>query len=147
MTGAAITLGQVAELEAAGFTVTHSDWTDNGQPRRTWFYTGPSGTRSDLDYDSTDAAWEAAARDWESPFALNLPDPATAGDYLARFPEAARPYCERAYSDGWQDGATRLQEIRDAAQALLDAFGGNTPDWLQAEAAALAKALEEGGEG
>jgi hypothetical protein len=32
--------------------------------------------------------------------------------------------------------------VRDAAKALLDAFGGNTPDWLRKEAIALEKALD-----
>ena len=34
-----------------------------------------------------------------------------------------------------------MSGINSAARALLDAFGGNVPDWLQAEAAALEQAL------
>lgn len=40
------------------------------------------------------------------------------------------------------DGKPRGASIRDAARALLDAFGGDTPSWLREEAAALANALE-----
>jgi hypothetical protein len=34
-----------------------------------------------------------------------------------------------------------LASAYDAAKALLDAFGGNTPDWLRDEAIALEEAL------
>lgn len=40
--------------------------------------------------------------------------------------------------------ATRAGQVGDVikkAQALLDAFGGNTPDWIQAEAADLARSI------
>ena len=35
-----------------------------------------------------------------------------------------------------------VQNLRAASQAMLDAFGGNTPDWLAVEAKALEDALE-----
>lgn len=36
---------------------------------------------------------------------------------------------------------TRATQIEIAARALLDAFGGDTPDWVRVEATALATAL------
>lgn len=51
---------------APGFTVTHSDWVDGDRPRRTWFYTGPDGIRSDLDYETEAEAWQAAGTDHEA---------------------------------------------------------------------------------
>lgn len=36
-----------------------------------------------------------------------------------------------------------LTNLIESAQALLDAYGGDTPDWLRAEATALEKAIGE----
>ena len=43
--------------------------------------------------------------------------------------------------DAHQATATRAMQIEIAAQALLDAMGGDTPDWLRSEAQALANAM------
>jgi hypothetical protein len=42
---------------------------------------------------------------------------------------------------GFQPEAHHVAGVITAAQAMLDAFGGDTPDWLEGEAAALQSAL------
>lgn len=55
-------------------------------------------------------------------------------DGSAVFPvDASEPGCVASDPAG---------DLWRAASALLDAFGGNTPDWLQTEARDLAEALE-----
>lgn len=38
-----------------------------------------------------------------------------------------------------------MQTVEEAARALLDAFGGDTPDWIRPQAEALECALERQG--
>lgn len=61
--------------------------------------------------------------------------------YLDRFPASARPFCERAYSDGVRDGESSADAVAKAARALVDAYGGDVPDWLRKEYDALGAAL------
>lgn len=59
--------------------------------------------------------------------------------YLARFPEAARPFCERAYNDGVRDGASYGETLAAAVRAALDKH--NSP--VGADGAALLGALRD----
>jgi hypothetical protein len=63
--------------------------------------------------------------------------PPAAGDYLDRFPAAARPYCERAYNDGATDGASYGETLADAVRAALDDRAGPPANQLAAIRAAL----------
>ena len=61
--------------------------------------------------------------------------------YLNRFPADHRETADSAYNDGFADGGNELQTLKEAARALLDAFGGLAPDYLRDKAAALENAL------
>lgn len=61
--------------------------------------------------------------------------------YLDRFPEAARPFCQRAYDDGTKDGGSYGEELADAIREALDApaTGPDAVDQLGLIRAALEK--------
>lgn len=230
-----ITLGRVAELEAAGFRLSVTMHHENGKSWRTWSYqvgAGPDAWRS-AGYPSPHAAWAAADADarvpgrqrprplptvaldviWPETLALlrwNLssflttargdwpadPDGGLAevetaiasidaaasishgfgawddaacawtganlsarsvtasppvvawwnaargpDSYLDRFPEAARPFCDRAYNDGATDGASYGETLADAIRAALENHNGANPT-LAATITAVRAALE-----
>lgn len=57
--------------------------------------------------------------------------------YLDRFPADARPFAERAYNDGTQDGAGHGETLADAIRAALDERAGPADNQLAAIRAAL----------
>lgn len=57
--------------------------------------------------------------------------------YLDRFPADARPHCERAYNDGFSDGASHGETLADAIRAALDERAGPAENQLAAIRAAV----------
>lgn len=76
--------------------------------------------------------WDAAAFTWTgatmNPLGVVASRPVVAwwnaerrpDSYLERFPESARPFCDRAYQDGQADAASEVQSFADDIRAALD---------------------------
>lgn len=62
----------------------------------------------------------------------------TAPFYLDRFPDDARPHAERAYQDGFSDGAGHGGTLADAIRAALDDRAGPAANQLAAIRQAVA---------
>jgi len=126
-----ITPARQTQLAASGFTVSCSDWIDGETPRRTWFYSGAEGTRSDLDYDTEAAAWRAASEDHAAPPILieveHFDDDPDGDEDRAGDGYYFRVIGEIGWSGAWDSEEEALEMARDDHGPRVE-LGGVTDD-------------------